>query len=193
MRRTGESKREQRASGEDKRVSADGSGVPAAAAAAPAAAAPAAAPAAAAAAAAADAEPDPHGAHFKVEALKAEDTGSPTACKVGHGFGGLGAHPFLAARSFGRPGGAAATKRGTSSCSPQPEGPQPQQPAQHAAADEQAVRGGSPADVAAAAEEQQAQAAGEAAPLPLLPGMSLQMLASLGSRQQVEYDDDYDS
>lgn len=143
-----------------------------------------------------------------VQAVKHErSSSSPTAAQAKAGFGGLGAHPFLAARTFGKAG----AKKGGSSPSPKPESPlkQQQKPAGPAAA--------APAGAAAMAPgqqqqqllppqvpQQQQQQQGEeqsqyaqVAPS-LLPGLSAKLLAGFAAPQQPnaaedDYDDDYDS
>jgi hypothetical protein len=113
----------------------------------------------------------------------------------------LGAHPFLAARTFGKAGG---FKKSGSSLSPKPESPLKQQQQKPAAA---------AAGVAAMApaqqqqqqvqpqqhlgEEQEQSAYAQVAPS-LLPGLSAKLLAGFAAPQhhqaaEDDYDDDYDS
>ncbi|KAF8054758.1 nctA [Scenedesmus sp. PABB004] len=162
-----------RASAEGKRASADGAAAPAAAGAA---AGPSGAAAAAGSGGGAASPPPPAPPPVK----PADDAGgSPMAHgahgKLGSGFGGLGAHPFLAQRSFGRP--AAGAKRHA------PDGQAPHSPAHK----QQAV-----GEAAAGAGEQLTGAA-PADALPLLPSMlSAQALANF-SKPEDDYDDDYDT
>jgi hypothetical protein len=111
----------------------------------------------------------------------------------------LGAHPFLAARTFGKAGG---FKKSGSSLSPKPESPLKQQQQKPTAA---------AASVAAMApaqqqqlepqqqlgEEQEQSAYAQVAPS-LLPGLSAKLLAGFAAPQhhqaaEDDYDDDYDS
>jgi hypothetical protein len=138
----------------------------------------------------------------KQEHAKQEDTGSPSAqaahAKLGQGFGGLGAHPFLTARGFGKAGAAGLKRRAGSSSSPKPASPAHKAAAAAAAEGSPAAEGAAAADPAGAQQQQQQQPAGqqaagdEAAGLPGLPGMlSVQALA--GFQQQDDFDEDYDS
>jgi hypothetical protein len=129
--------------------------------------------------------------------VKIDDTceGSPTAqaahAKLGHGFGGLGAHPFLAARSFGRPGGRESSKRGPgSSASPKPDSPSHKQQQQQQQHKSPAV--GSTGQTLSAAAGLVPQQGHE--PVVGLPGVNAQLLATMARTQQEDdYDDDYDS
>ncbi|WIA28006.1 hypothetical protein OEZ86_010594 [Tetradesmus obliquus] len=199
-----ESKREARTSAEGKRASADGAAAAAGAAAPPAAQlAEADEPAAAQVKQEQVKQEQVKQEQPKQEHAKQEETGSPSAqaahAKLGHGFGGLGAHPFLAARSFGKAGAGGFKRRAGSSSSPKPASPAPRQQPDKVAPP--AAEGSPQAEDAAAADavgaqqpqptEQQA-AAGAAAGLPGLPGMlSVQALA--GFQQQDDFDEDYDS
>jgi len=132
---------------------------------------------------AAPAAPAPAVAPVLQQVKHERGSSSPTAHpKPGQGFGGLGAHPFLAARTFGKAGGTGAAKK--SSLSPKPESPLKQQAAAGAAPGLQGQQ-----QQQAQGQEQSVYA--EVGPS-VLPGLNAQILAGFAANQANMEEDDYD-
>jgi hypothetical protein len=136
-----------------------------------------------------------------VQALKQEQqqrsSTSPTAAQAKLGFGGLGAHPLLAARTFAKPG----FKKNAPGNSHKSESPSKgRQPAAAAGAspfEQQQQQLPQQAGPEQQQQQQEQSAYAEVAPS-FLPGLSAKLLAGFAAPQPAhmaedDYDDDYDS
>jgi hypothetical protein len=135
-----------------------------------------------------------------VQALKQEQqqrsSTSPTAAQAKLGFGGLGAHPLLAARTFAKPGFKKSAPAGNSHKSESPSKGQ-QQPAAAGASPFEQHQSPQQAGLEQQQQQQEQSAYAEVAPS-FLPGLSAKLLAGFAAPQPAhmaedDYDDDYDS